>query len=91
MIQIPAYSPQRTQHSMSQTQFPNATQPDSIVYSTEGRAPQVDNPWNGQVQTVTTGGIHRLGDIPAQYDQCYGRHNGYALYSYGKFLGLCHR
>lgn len=70
---------------MSQTQFPSGTQADSIVYSTEGRAPQVDNLWSGQVQAVTTGEIYRLGDIPAHYDRGYGQHNGYTLYSYGKF------
>jgi len=89
--QRPAYIPQRIYHSMSHTQFPNGTHLDSMVFSTEGLNPQVDNPWNGQAQTVTTGEIYGVGDVPAQYDQCLGQHDQNAFYGYGKFLWLCHR
>lgn len=72
---------------MSYAQFPNGTHLDSIVFSTEEPNPQVDNPWNGQAQAVTTGEIYGVDDVPAQYDQGFGQHEN-TVYSYGKLYGL---
>lgn len=77
---------------MSETQFPNQTRPKSIVFPTEGLAPQEDNPWNRQAQTVETGEASGAGDVPAQYGQSFGQHDeNNTLYSSGKFPRLCHR
>jgi len=76
---------------MSQIQFPNETHPDSKVFSTKGLTLQLDNSWNGQMQTATTGEVYGVGVTPTQYDQCHGQHNENTPYSYGKFSGLCRR
>jgi len=76
---------------MNHNQFPDQTYFNSIISSTEGLVPQVDNSWSRQAQTVATGEIYGTGEVPGQYDQSFRQHNENSLYSYGEFSGLRHR
>ena len=75
---------------MRQPQSTYQTQLDTIVFATEGLAPQIHKFRNGQAM-VATGEINGASDAPEQYNQFFGQHNENPFYRYGKFLGRCHR